>query len=160
MNFVSFAIKRAYWSDLKAFRGAFRYFGLTAARFDILFAIGHGNYTQADVARQLGVCRSTVCRLVQKLEKLGLVARCDAKKDGRRFSVGLLFAGHDALVELDGTLLRKRILLKTHGAAFHHDHDRDRAYDTLESVGGNAKAIAAHFGDRAFLPYPTYYPEI
>ena len=155
MNFVSFAIRRAYWSDLKAFRGAFRYFGLTAARFQVLFAIGYGNHTQADVARQLGVCRSTVCRLVQKLEKLGLVIRDDRKKDGRCFALGLLCAGVDAVLDFEDTMLRKRILLKTHGTAFPRN-----TYDILESIGGNATALAHDFGDRAYLPYPSYYPEI
>ena len=156
MNFVSFAIRRAYWSDLKAFRGAFRYFGLTAARFHVLFAIGYGNHTQADVARQLGVCRSTVCRLVQKLEKLGFLVRDNKKKDGRCFSVGLLCAGVDAVLDFEDTLLRKRILLKTHGDAFRHR--RKHTYDVLESIRGNATALAYDFGDDASLPYPTYEP--
>ena len=159
MNFVSFAIRRAYWSDLKAFRGAFRYFGLTAARFHVLFAIGYGNHTQADVARQLGVCRSTVCRLVQKLEKLGLVIRDDRKKDGRCFALGLLCAGVDAVLDFEDTMLRKRILLRTHGDAFGYQR-KERRYDTLESIGGNVLAVARDLGDQAFLPYPTYYPEI
>ena len=155
MNFVGFAIKRAYWSGLKTFRTAFRYFGLTAARFEILFAIGHGNYRQVDVARQLGVCRSTVCRLVHKLAALGFIFRDDRKKDGRYFSLGLTCQGAEAVLEFEEMLLRKRILLKTHGTAFPRN-----TYDILESIGGNATALAHDFGDRAYLPYPSYYTEI
>ena len=159
MNFLTFAIKRAYWSNLKAFRGAFRYFGLTSARFELMFAIGEARYTQADVARALGVCRSTVCRMVHKLEKLGLVFRDDKKRDGRCFSVALTPEGAEALLDFTDTLLRKRILLKTHGTAF-TCFRRQEPYDLLETMRGYAAVIAQDLGDRTALTYPTYYPEL
>ena len=145
MNFVTFAIKRAYWSNLKAFRGAFKYFGLTAARWEILYAIGNGYFTQAEVARTLGVCRSTVCRLVHKLEKLGFVMRADQKKDGRCFRVYLLDDAVETVLDFEDTFLRKRILLKTHGAAF--DGNPQGPYNLLEALAGEAAAIAQHCGD-------------
>lgn len=157
MNFLTFGLKRAYWANFKVFRGAFRYFGITAARFDVMHAIGSGLYTQADVARALGVCRSTVCRLVAKLAKLGLVIRCNQKRDGRYFGVGLHHDGMEVLWEFQDMLFRKRILLKTHGDAFRYFPQS--SYDIIEQLAGTLTALALNFGDHAELPYPSYYGE-
>lgn len=157
MNFLTFALKRAYWANFKAFRNAFAYFGVTAARFDVMYAIGNGLYSQADVARALGVCRSTVCRLVKKLEKLGLVTRTRPKRDGRCFGVALHHDGVDVVCDFQDMLFRKRILLKTHGDAF--KYFPQKAYDLIENVAGNLGALALNFGDHAELPFPSYYGE-
>ena len=157
MNFLTFALKRAYWANFKAFRNAFAHFGITAARFDVMYAIGCGLYTQADVARALGVCRSTVCRLVKKLEKSGLVDRTKQKRDGRCFGLALHHDGVDVILEFQDMLFRKRILLKTHGTAFRYFHERP--YDVIEKLAGTLLALALDCGDHADLPFPSYYGE-
>ena len=135
----------------------FRYFGVTAARLDLMLAIGRGLYSQADVARALGVCRSTVCRLVKKLAKSGLVMRTKQKRDGRYFGIALHHDGCEVLWEFEDTLFRKRILLKSHGYAFRYFHED--AYDIVEKLAGHLYTLALDFGDHSDLPFPTYYGE-
>jgi hypothetical protein len=65
--------------------------GLTAARFDLLFALGEyrRGLLQSSLLRVLGVGRTTVSRMLGALEKLGLVKRTVVKRDRRRKRVPL-----------------------------------------------------------------------
>ncbi len=119
MDPVFFTIKRAYYATLRLTRRALRAMGLTAARFDLLDALYRlGTHTislQSQLRRALGVARSTISRMMQSLEQLGLVTR---RRDGRdcivaltpqgrrsvrRAFFGLVLVGHVGLA-LDGAL--------------------------------------------------------
>jgi hypothetical protein len=66
--------------------------GLTAARFDLLFALkleSRRRMRQRELQRTLGVSRTTVSRMLASLEKLGLVERSVDPKDRRRKWVAL-----------------------------------------------------------------------
>ena len=78
MNAIFFGLKRAYHGTLRIYRHALARQGLTAARFDLLYAAReyrrHG-VRQSSLRRALGVSAPTVSRMVASLEALGLLRR-------------------------------------------------------------------------------------
>jgi len=96
MHAVMFGCKRAYYATLRLTRRKLRKMGLTAARFDLLYAIharGEWAPIQRDLRRSLGVCASVVSRMVKSLEKLGYVRRARAHYDRRQRVVSLTDCG-------------------------------------------------------------------
>jgi DNA-binding MarR family transcriptional regulator len=99
MNANFFGLKRAFHGTLRITRRALAKLGLTAARFDLLYALPHdprrydGGTWQSALRRTLGVSRPTVSRMLVSLEGLGLVGRERARDDGRQYVVKLTSRG-------------------------------------------------------------------
>ena len=96
MHTVFFALKRAHHGTLRITRSVLTQMGLTAARFDMLYAIKEGPKTgmlQSALRRALGVCRATVSRMLASLEELGLVVRTAYPHDRRQRRVELTTRG-------------------------------------------------------------------
>src|SRR5579871_1292249 len=104
MNAHFFGTKRAFHAILRITRKPLASFGLTAARYDMLYAIYGGvpkpesesSYyltEQGELRRKLGVHKSVVSRMVRSLEEIGLVARRRGYRDRRRRWVELTKAG-------------------------------------------------------------------
>jgi DNA-binding MarR family transcriptional regulator len=96
MHTSFFALKRAHHSVLRLGRRLLGAMGLTAARFDLLYAIrihDRRRIPQGELQRVLGVCRATVSRMLASLEELGLVRRRVDEKDRRRKLVELTTRG-------------------------------------------------------------------
>ena len=99
MNAIFFDLKRAYHGTLRVGRERLRALGLTAARFDLLFALTDDGQKRAPLTYQsalrrvLGVTRPTVSRMLQSLEKLGLVIRRQSMVDRRQVEVRLTACG-------------------------------------------------------------------
>ena len=78
MHAVFFGLKRAHHSTLRISRTMLARIGLTAARFDLLYALNTSNkrngrgIRQATLRRVLGVGRTTVSRMLASLEQLPL----------------------------------------------------------------------------------------
>ena len=86
MDEVFFSLKRAFHASLRVTRRALAALGLTAARFDLLYAIYEGEEDgtpQRDLVGDLGVSAPVVSRMLKALEELGLVARWTASMDRR-----------------------------------------------------------------------------
>jgi DNA-binding MarR family transcriptional regulator len=99
MHAIFFGLKRAFHSTLRVTRRMLTRLGLTAARFDMLYAllhegprIGRGMW-QSELRRELGVSRPTVSRMLASLQELGLVLRKPDSKDRRQVFVALTEAG-------------------------------------------------------------------
>jgi DNA-binding MarR family transcriptional regulator len=95
MHSIFFGLKRAWQGSLRVTRQPLAALGLTAARFDMLYAIKQqGAYPprQSDLRRTLGVNRTTTSRMVRSLERLGLVAR-ERSYDRRTLRVSLTARG-------------------------------------------------------------------
>jgi DNA-binding MarR family transcriptional regulator len=92
-------MKRAYHSTLRITRAALTEMGLTAARFDMLFALHEyrRGLLQGSLLRVLGVGRTTVSRMLAALEKLGFVKRTVVKRDRRRKRVELTSLGRSRI---------------------------------------------------------------
>jgi DNA-binding MarR family transcriptional regulator len=99
MHMAFFALKRAYQGTLRLTRVALAEMGLTAARFDMLFALQEyrRGLLQSSLLRVLGVGRTTVSRMLGALEKLGLVKRTIVKRDRRRKRVELTPLGRSRI---------------------------------------------------------------
>ncbi len=94
MHIAFFGLKRAHHGVLRVTRRELAELGLTAARFDMLYAVLERlEPPQAELCKALGVSAPTVSRMVTSLEKLGLVARKTGSEDRRARFVTLTDAG-------------------------------------------------------------------
>jgi DNA-binding MarR family transcriptional regulator len=112
MHAIFFGLKRAFHSTLRVTRRMLTRLGLTAARFDMLFALPHegrrigDGMWQSELRRQLGVSPPTVSRMLTSLEELGLVLRRPDSKDRRQVFVALTEAGRALLRDAERIFIR------------------------------------------------------
>jgi DNA-binding MarR family transcriptional regulator len=84
MDSILFGMKRSHQASLRFGHKVLAPFGLTPARFDMMFALSRSySNRQSDLRRELGVARSTVSRMLGSLERLGWVERA-ARRHTRR----------------------------------------------------------------------------
>jgi DNA-binding MarR family transcriptional regulator len=111
MNHFLYATKRAYYGTLRVVRAPATSVGITAARFDLIYAI-FGSYGgqihQAGLARKVGVSVPVVARMLRSLEQLGYVLRERSRLDRRKILVALTKAGRRCF-------LRARLVLMCSG---------------------------------------------
>ena len=97
MHAIFFGLKRAFHGTLRVSRHALGTMGLTAARFDLLYALYEaGNWMstwQSKLRKKLGVSAQVVSRMVASLEELGLVTRDREYLDRRQRIVRLTTEG-------------------------------------------------------------------
>ena len=96
MHAILFGLKRSFHSTLRLTRKTLAKMGLTAARFDMLFALhsrGKFGALQSELRRTLGVCASVVSRMLKAMELLGYVKREVARGDTRQRWVTLTHKG-------------------------------------------------------------------
>lgn len=161
MNPVFFAAKRAFHGILRVGRVALADLGLTAARFDLLYALrpyGSIGRRQSSLRRDLGVSAPVVTRMLHSLERLGLVIRKRSRVDRRRNLVSLTPAGRQririgvrrfiqsgqAQLALDTALVRDKW------------HDDTECFNAMMQIEGDLRALRRGFGDRARLHYPWH----
>ena len=168
MNAIFFDLKRAFHGTLRITRASLARLGLTAARFDLLYALPHGfqqyeqGIRQSALRRELGVSRPTVSRMLASLEQLGLVRRRRSLDDRRQSIVALTRRGC--------TLIRKakRIFIGSGWAqlaldtAFDVGHpgglwcDDFHCFREMDTLEGLLWRIRHTFGDFARLHYPWH----
>jgi DNA-binding MarR family transcriptional regulator len=76
MHALFFGMKRAFHATLRILRKPLKGYGLTSARFDLLFVLSSScgeSARQSKLRKELGVTAPTVSRMVKSLEALGLV---------------------------------------------------------------------------------------
>jgi DNA-binding MarR family transcriptional regulator len=165
VNAIFFSSKRAFHGLLRATRRPLRCLGLTAARFDLLYALMCGgadsirNGTlQSALRRTLGVGASVVSRMLSSLEKLGWVARTrlGPGQDRRQRSVRLTACGLQRIAEAF-KMLRRASWRLVHEAISFGKHRDDSARlvhtDQLESY---LCGMRQKLGDTATLYYPWH----
>jgi DNA-binding MarR family transcriptional regulator len=157
MNAHFFGTKRAFHAILRITRKPLASFGLTAARYDMLYAIDRsGRRTrQKDLSNKLGVHKSVVGRMLRSLEQLGLVER-QRSCDGRRRIVRLTDAGLDRLRDAAGCLARASRRLLCMAICFGLDRDSDERFRHMCVYESYLNAIRETFGDKAWLGYPWH----
>jgi DNA-binding MarR family transcriptional regulator len=168
MNAHFFGTKRAFHAILRVVRKPLASFGLTAARYDMLYAIVGGIPKdgrsgcitwQNDLPRELGVHKSVVSRMLRSLERIGLVARRRSSGDRRKRVVALTDAGLERLRDATRCLVRasKRVLCMA--ICFGGWKDPDNRFRHLSAYESYLTAIRADFGDSAWLPYQWGHPD-
>jgi len=143
------------------------YFGLTAARFDMLWCIfqldGDDDATpafQSDVRKKLGVTAATVTRMMQSLEALGLVRRKRDSFDRRQVLVSLTREGLDRLRAAYAQFVERKVAEQAIANALQDDQppgqrpaDEQTASCAMQRFGELLDRMRAGFGDRAKLHY-------
>jgi DNA-binding MarR family transcriptional regulator len=160
MHFLAFQFKRAHHTALRISLPLAAKFGLTPARFDMLYAIRiERRLSQAKLARALGVSGVTVSRMLRRLETLGLVRRLPRQwPDRRTRSPRLTRLGRRRLFQMLD-LLKSRLLQRTfmRASQWHSlSHDAFMAVDDLHS---SIYSMVKSLGDRAALHFPTWHPD-
>ena len=101
MHTLAFALKRGFQSWLRHARALVRAYGITPARYDMLFAIDDapgGSLLQSALRPRLGVTAPTISKMLSSLEDLGLVRRAVLVRDRRERVVELTAKGKQCLV--------------------------------------------------------------
>jgi DNA-binding MarR family transcriptional regulator len=167
MNAHFFGTKRTFHAILRVTRKPLASFGLTAARYDMLYAIfggapGPGRYVytrpQSELPRKLGVHKSVVSRMLRSLEDIGLVVRQRSHGDRRQRSVRLTDIGVERLRDAVRCLARASRRLLCMAICFGRwraPHERFRHMCGYESY---LNVLRMHFGDTAWLAY-RWHPD-
>ena len=157
MHAVAFAFKRAHLRTTDISRRCVRRFGLTPARYDMLYAIMKCHARrQRDLWKMFDVSRATVSRMLIALEKLGLVRRSRTSGVPSR-EVELTPEGRDLMEEAIRGCHRPLCLL------FESLYPRvrgrlDRAWNVAK-LHGRVSVVAEAFGDQSRFTYPYNDPE-
>lgn len=158
MHPVFQSFKRAYWSSMRFQRDWTGELGITPARLDMLVAIAHcGGHVQKNLRRVLDVTSPVVSRMLESLEKLGLVYRVRCPTDRRTYSIMLTDAGRQLLtiacVELlyDGytELCVKHVVSPA-------PHSRRATRRAFARTNADLLRLRARVTDVSTLHYPTY----
>ena len=159
MNAIFFGLKRAHHSVLRLTRRPLALMGLTAARFDMLYAID-GFMTQSKLGKVLGVTRATVSRMVRSLELLGWVRRKAIYGDRRQRSVRLTKRGKRLIrVAFYRFVHRGAAQLAVDSAiTYGQFYDEDACFDAMSQLDSSLRAIREAYGDSATLYY-LWHPE-
>jgi DNA-binding MarR family transcriptional regulator len=161
MHTIFFGFKRAHHATLGLTRHALKRMGLTAARFDLLFALKDSRLgmLQSRLRRLLGVSRTTVSRMLVSLEQLGLLTRKLSWSDRRTRDVNLTPRGRSTIVHAHRVFTRSGwaqlavdSALGTEGAyRWFSEGECIQATALLDGLLGQVRRV---FGDRATLAYP------
>jgi DNA-binding MarR family transcriptional regulator len=156
MHAIQYRLKRSYWSGLKTLNALLEEFSLTSARFDLLTLVGtQYGQLQSLLWKGLGVSRSVVCRILQKLEKLGWVKRWKPAEDKRQRWVRLTQLGREVFTRAreDYPLAQKVELAWDSAVDPRCLFQRDRREQVFGQLQGWLDNIRHSFRDRAFVPY-------
>jgi DNA-binding MarR family transcriptional regulator len=164
MHVIFFGLKRAWHGCLRITRRTLVAMGLTAARFDLLYALQTGlANTQSRLRRVLGVNRTTVSRMLGSLETLGLITRERPRfgdrrtRDVRLTELGLrrIRIASRGLRGSGAAQLAVDSAIAGYGRDWHNDTACLRACEVLDSY---LRALREAYGDRATLHY-RWHPD-
>jgi DNA-binding MarR family transcriptional regulator len=155
MDSVLFGLKRAHQSSLRFGREATEKFGLTPARFDLLFTIKQhrmcdGTFEQALLPRVLGVSRPVVSRMLRSLERLGLVHR-GPRRHRTRF-IALTVRGLAAIRRAAKRLYFNGFARRLVARSLRHD-GCENDFARREHLEASLKSVRGFFRDHASLFY-------
>ena len=163
MHAIFFGLKRAHHGTLRITRDVLGRMGLTAARFDMLYALKvgptHGSRQRA-LQRALGVCRATISRMLTSLEKIGLVTRKNDDRDRRQKVVALTTLGRWRIAFAHRQLTRSGWAQLAVDSALAGEGSKYRWYMPDECIAvtnlldGMLTQLRRTFFDRAKLDYP------
>ena len=163
MHVILFGLKRAWQSSLRITRPALAAVGLTAARFDLLYALHDPGpwpigETQCNLRRKLGVSRTTTSRMLRSLEELGLVTRKRYGGDRRTLSVSLTAEGLRRIRVAIKRLIRSgaaQLVVDT-ALARKRWHDDAACFWQTDALDRFLGGIRETFRDFATLYYPWH----
>jgi DNA-binding MarR family transcriptional regulator len=163
MNVIFFGLKRAYHGVLRIGRIALARLGLTAARFDMLYAIlehGSGGMLQRTLRHTLGVSAPTVSRMLASLEELGFVRRTAAVNDRRQRVVELTDSGRACIERGERMLADSGHAQLAVDCALSPDrwYDTDHCFFLMDRLDSFLEGLRQVYGDFATLYY-RWHPD-
>jgi len=168
MNAITFGTKRAFHGFLRVTRKPLASMGLTAARFDLLWALlterreewGSRGVWQSNLRRWLGVTAPVVTRMLRALETIGLVRRArEERGDRRQVRVWLTDTGQRCILEAQSAMLRAMRRLVYMAICFGQHRDPSKRLIHMDTVEGYLRALRSTFGDTATLYYAWGHPD-
>jgi DNA-binding MarR family transcriptional regulator len=166
MNAIAFGTKRAFHAFLRFGRKHFARFGLTAARFDLMYAV-HGDprskqsygRLQKDLPARLGVTAGVVSRMLRSLEELGLISREPPSEDRRQRHVTLTHAGVTCLRDVWSLLVRLVRRFVWEAICFGRHDDPEQRLMRMAELESYLDVLRRDFGDTATLYYRWGHPD-
>jgi DNA-binding MarR family transcriptional regulator len=166
MNQIIFRTKRAHHGFLRVTRKPLAYFGLTAARFDLLYALHNRLYDvecrcvptlQSELRRDLGVTPPVVSRMLGSLEKLGLVTRSrPERRDRRQRYVSFTKVGLERIRAALKILLKGATRLVHEVISLGMHRDPGKCFEHMGMLESYLLYMGRSCGDRAGLWYPWH----
>lgn len=159
MDRVLFYAKRTHFSYTAHANRRVREWSLTAGRIDLLVThraelLRHGVVYQSDLRARLGVTRATICIMLQRMERLGLIQRRRSETDRRQIVVTITAAGYAAFDKVrhlvDAGVYRRMVDGTLDRLDFGIPLPEKRAR-LLRHMG----TICVRFGDVGTSPYPA-----
>jgi DNA-binding MarR family transcriptional regulator len=176
MHSLSFQLKRAHHRVVAFGKSVLRRFGLTPARFDLLFVVYarwefrkriYDAPAQTDLCRVLGVTAATVSRMVGRLEELGIVTRFGSRIDRRTKQVALTQEGLDLVREALDEIVEREVVELAFQRALRVQRSADDAgifadwkpcaklERAVAKLKGCIEKVAKAFGDTSTLVYDS-----
>jgi len=156
MHEVMFRLKRAHLRAVEFAKPLAALFGLTPARFDVLYVLKHSSayvLSQRQIGDELGLAPATISKILERMEACGLVRRDWFSEDRRAKAVTMTSRGFDAIGAAVHAFLRLDKMRAAYRAIHGTDPQKSQAF--LAMVRRSLRKIAGHFGDRSTLAYPT-----
>jgi len=163
MHEVMFRLKRAHLRAVEFAKPLAQAFGLTPARFDVLYAIqiaGHAGtreVSQKVIRNALGLSAATISKILARMEKRGLVTRARSFVDRRRSEVVITSYGLAAFGAAVHAFLRLGILQGVYETIY-GGGDAAQSKGFLTRMRNGLRKVARRFGDRSSIAYPTRVP--
>jgi DNA-binding MarR family transcriptional regulator len=168
MHQIAFATKRTFHGFLRGTRKLLAAHGLTAARFDLLYALleegslrdGLPSTYQSTLRARLGVTAPVVSRMLAALERLGWVTRVkDLVCDRRQRIVRMTEQGKARMVAARRVVLRSVERLVTGAICFLDPRDPGERLVNMDCLEGFLRVLRRDFADRATLYFPWGHPD-
>lgn len=164
MHHLTFVLKRAHHATLKMLRPIAARYDLTPARVDLLNILLVRDFGpaimpyQAAIARALGLCRSTICKMVVALEKAGFVKRVLALwGDQRCRRIKLTPYGRRCLLRVLKAIRGRVVERPLYNALTRYARTRDARTTFIHELDQRAMRLSFALGDRAGQ---SFYPDI
>src|ERR1700760_1584537 len=161
MHRITFGFKRGYYATLRISRRTLRKMGLTAARFDLLYAVhtrGKWISYQSYLWRTLGVDKAVVSRMLKSLEARGYVNRTIDPFDTRQRRVRLTARGRSRILRGIRVFIRWGYVTLALACALvpERPHDVTATRAAFDEADHILHLVRDAFGDTADLRYPWH----
>jgi DNA-binding MarR family transcriptional regulator len=160
MDSIFFGLKRGHWVAVrcgKEMLEPYASFGVTPARFDLMYALQGTGMRQSALQRVLGVARSTVSRMLRSMEQRGLVER--GHVDNKSLMVWLSDIGRALLRSAMKRLCGPGSEPYQRCTKALYPGPTDEAVDARGGMEGLLELFRGAFGDRATLHHVWIYDD-